>query len=297
MSTSAAPVSESGIATRLISALRHENMNSASTRTTRSEPRSSASVRLSIESSTNVAGRKIVVSILMPGRPGFMSLIASSTPLRHVERVGERELLDDEQEAGPAVDDRVAVQRLVVDLHGGDVAERERAAVGPGRAGDRHRREVLGRADRELVLDVEALVRRVDPAAGADEPTLGELAAADESSASDVSVMTCSSETLFATSFAGSVWTWSCSSCSPQIGTLATPGIPSSRARIFQYAIVDSWICESVSDRSPIFITRLVADSGWIMTGGAAQVGSWGVATAMRSCDELTRVEEVGARG
>ncbi len=45
-----------------------------------------------------------------------------------------------------------------------------------------------------------------------------------------------------------------------------------------------------VSDDSPIFMTRLVADSGGIITGGAAQVGSVGVtfptrsATSCRAC-------------
>src|SRR3990172_1765069 len=42
-------------------------------------------------------------------------------------------------------------------------------------------------------------------------------------------------------------------------------------------------IRDPVSDDSPIFITRLVADSGWIITGGAAQVGSVGVTVPTRS--------------
>jgi len=33
-------------------------------------------------------------------------------------------------------------------------------------------------------------------------------------------------------------------------------------------------IWDTESELSPIFMTRLVADSGWSMTGGAAQVGS-----------------------
>ena len=104
-----------------------------------------------------------------------------------------------------------------------------------------------------------------------------------ESSASEVSVITRSRETLLAMSFSGSVCTWNSATCSPQIGTFATPVIPSSRARIFQYAIVDRSIRLMVFDRSPIFMTRLVVDSGWSITGGAAHVGSSGVATAMRS--------------
>ena len=40
---------------------------------------------------------------------------------------------------------------------------------------------------------------------------------------------------------------------------------------------------EVVSEDRPIFMTRLVADSGCSMTGGAAQVGSVFCTVAMRS--------------
>ena len=42
-------------------------------------------------------------------------------------------------------------------------------------------------------------------------------------------------------------------------------------------------ISERLSDVRPIFITRLVDESGWIITGGAAQVGSCGVIVPTRS--------------
>jgi hypothetical protein len=61
---------------------------------------------------------------------------------------------------------------------------------------------------------------------------------------------------------------------SPQIGTLATPGTRRSRARIFQYAVIDRSITDLVSDVTPIFMTRLVDESGWIMNGGLAHLGS-----------------------
>src|SRR5437899_8643899 len=38
-----------------------------------------------------------------------------------------------------------------------------------------------------------------------------------------------------------------------------------------------------VFDDRPIFMTRLVVDSGWIMTGGPAQLGSWADVSAIRS--------------
>ena len=53
----------------------------------------------------------------------------------------------------------------------------------------------------------------------------------------------------------------------------ATPGTRRRRARIFQYAVIDMSSIATVFDERPIFMTRLVAESGCIMTGGAAQVG------------------------
>ncbi len=79
-STRIAAIRESGIAIRLMKAVRHSNRNATMMRITSSTPIRSAVVRLSIDCSMNVAGRKIVVSISMPGRPGRSSSIASSTP-------------------------------------------------------------------------------------------------------------------------------------------------------------------------------------------------------------------------
>jgi hypothetical protein len=43
-------------------------------------------------------------------------------------------------------------------------------------------------------------------------------------------------------------------------------------------------------EESPIFMTRLVAESGWTMTGGADQLGRVGVTVAMRSCTSCRAV-------
>ncbi len=72
-------------------------------------------------------------------------------------------------------------------------------------------------------------------------------------------------------------------SCSPQIAILATPGTPSKRARMVQYASMDRSITEWSGEVMPIFITRLVDDSGGIINGGAAHLGKLGVAIATRS--------------
>ena len=71
--TSPAATSESGIATTLINAVRHSYRNMQSISTIRIAPNQIAFERLLIDSSMKVAGRKIVVSIAMPGRPGSSS--------------------------------------------------------------------------------------------------------------------------------------------------------------------------------------------------------------------------------
>ena len=55
-------------------------------------------------------------------------------------------------------------------------------------------------------------------------------------------------------------------------------------------------ISDIVFDEIPIFMTRLVADSGGIMTGGAAQVGSVGVTVRHALLHQLPRLQQVGAR-
>ena len=69
-----------------------------------STPISNALVRLSIDCSMNVAGRKIVVSMSIPGSPGQLvhRLLDS---LGHLHGVGAAELLDDQQQAVAFVDD------------------------------------------------------------------------------------------------------------------------------------------------------------------------------------------------
>ena len=64
------------------------------------QPMMSACVRLSIDSSMKVAGRKIVESISMPGRPGFMRVERLLDAARDFQRVGPGQLLDDQHQAG-----------------------------------------------------------------------------------------------------------------------------------------------------------------------------------------------------
>jgi hypothetical protein len=91
--------------------------------------------------------------------------------LLHLGGVGIRQLVDDDEEGvgGRVVagQDRVADERLVVLDHGGDVTEGQAVRVVDGDLGE------VGRLDDgQVVLDADALRRRVDEAAG---PRAGRL--------------------------------------------------------------------------------------------------------------------------
>ena len=79
-STTAAAMSESGIAMTLIRAVRQSKRNRSRTATTSRTPSSRALLRLPIASSMNVAGRKIAASTSIPGKAGSRTASASSTP-------------------------------------------------------------------------------------------------------------------------------------------------------------------------------------------------------------------------
>ncbi len=65
---------------------------------------------------------------------------------------------------------------------------------------------------------------------------------------------------------------------------MATPGIDIRRGRIVHFASRVRSICESVLEETPIFISRLVEDSGERITGRLAAAGSREASTASRSC-------------
>jgi hypothetical protein len=74
-------MTDRGMATTLISAVRHSNRNAPSMRIIRMAPIRNARLRLLMDVSMNVAGRKMLESMPTPGRPGFSCSRASSTPL------------------------------------------------------------------------------------------------------------------------------------------------------------------------------------------------------------------------
>ena len=79
-STMPAATSDSGIAITLINATRHSYRNAPRIRMTSSAPTSNEIVRFSIDISMNVAGRKILASISIPGSPGLRLSSAASIP-------------------------------------------------------------------------------------------------------------------------------------------------------------------------------------------------------------------------
>ncbi len=105
------------------------------------------------------------------GQPGLELLERLLDTAGHVEGVGPRKLLDDEQQPGSVVDDRVAEQRLVVLDDLGDVAEVDGLALG---VDEDDALELVLRDDRRDVFDGEALVRALDESARADGVGLGE---------------------------------------------------------------------------------------------------------------------------
>ena len=104
----------------------------------------------------------------------------------------------------------------------------------------------------------------------------------DTQTALPVVLMTCSSVMPLSRSCVGVTSTWSCCSRWPQMETLATPGMPISRGLIFHRARTDISIPESSLELIRTIRTRLVDDSGCMISGGAETFGSaW--AWVMRS--------------
>ena len=102
---------ESGIAVRLISAVRQSNRNNTRMTTTKMQPIHMACERLSSDRSMNVAGRKIVGSSVTSASPGRRVFQSRFHLARHFERVAPGLLFDDQQQAGPIVDHGIADRR------------------------------------------------------------------------------------------------------------------------------------------------------------------------------------------
>ena len=268
--------SESGMVSRLISAIRHSNRNSARMTTTRMNPITSAWVRLAIASLTKLACWNTLVSNVIPGSPGWSCRTASSTPAVICRLFAQGSFSTTSSSPGwPSM--------TASPISGWWSSAT--FATSPSRT-----EPVTGTLARSAGVMIGSTLRipirwfgvSIVPPVPITAPV--ENLSRPESTASDVASITFSSETCRACILVGSAWTVMSWSRSFQMATLATPGTRSSRARIVQYAVIDISMSEWFFDVMPICMARPVAETGASMTGGAAQVGRLGDTVAMRSC-------------
>ena len=162
--TSTAARSESGMARRLMTAVRHSKRKAARIAATSRQPQSMALLQV-VEGHLDEGGRaedrRVDLDAAQGGAQRLQGLLHAP---RHVERVAPGLLLDDQQEAGAVVDDGVADRRGVALHHARHVADAQGRAAAEG---DRHRGEVLRARDRSRLRDGEPLVGGVDEAPGA----------------------------------------------------------------------------------------------------------------------------------
>ena len=181
----------------------------------------------------NVAGRKIVVSISMPGSPGCSSSSAVLDAARHLQRVRPRELLDDEHAGpGPSLMTASPISGWWSVTTLADVAQAERRCRPRSTTGTWAR--LVRRRDRQHVADAQALVRRVDEPAGADDGALGVLQQPGVERVGGGVHHLVERDAVARRARPGRPGRGAAASRSPQIATFATPGTRSSRARIFQ---------------------------------------------------------------
>ncbi len=110
-------------------------------------------------------GRKMVLSIMTPGRPGFNSSSTFSTPVVTSRVFPQGCFLDDEEDAVTVIDDRVADQGGMADLHLRDIAETDGGTVAEF---DHGAGEIFRCGDEGELVDGETQVRRVDETTRAD---------------------------------------------------------------------------------------------------------------------------------
>ena len=138
---------------------------------------------------------------------------------------------------------------------------------------DRYLPEAFRRDRRADGRDVESLIGPLDESAWPESWQRSVSWRSPKSRASDVPSRTSCIVTPCVRIRSGSICTWSCFSRSPQIGTFATPGTRNRRHRIFQYVVIDRSSMDIVFDVKPIFMTRLVEDSGCSITAGPTPTG------------------------
>ena len=229
-STSTAATRDRGMASRLMNAVRHSNRNAMMMRITSRIPMNIARVRLSSDCSMNVAGRKIVESISMPGRPGPISARASSTPRVTSIVLAPRYFWTTSMSPGPSL---ITASPQIGPLSTSTSPRSSSRTTLPSLSttGTRPRSS----AD-TMGWTCSTLSRRPSASTKPPVPTTApsEYLSRPASRASAPVSITCCSVTSYSASFSGSTWTCRCGSRSPQIATCATPSTRSRRDRTFQ---------------------------------------------------------------
>ncbi len=191
---------------------------------------SSARVRLSIDCSMNVAGRKMVVSTVTSGSPGAIAAIASSTPRVTSMVLAPRNFWTTSMRPGPP---SMTASPQIGPESTRTVPTSARRTVFPFRSTTGTAASCSG----PVIGCTSRMLNRLSP--DSTKPPVPTTAPSEyfskpASSASAAESITCWSVTSCSSSSFGSTWTCRCGSRSPQIATWATPGTRSSRDLIFQ---------------------------------------------------------------
>lgn len=228
--TRSAAASDSGMAMSEMNAVRHSKRKAARISTTSATPISRAVVRFSMAASMNVAGRKIEVSICMPGRPGRSLSIASSTPRVTSSVFVFGYFWTISMIPGPSL--------MTASPCSGWCSSTTRAtsARRRGRPPRRSRGTSASCSGFEIGRTWRMFSRRPPSSRNPPVPTTApsEYLSSPASSVSAVVSMTLASVIPLAARRSGSTWTCCCGSRSPQIATFATPGTRRRRCLIFQ---------------------------------------------------------------
>ena len=278
--TSRAATSDSGMAIRLMKAVRHSKRNAMMIRMTSRMPINIAIgevVERLLDERRGAEDRRVD---LYAGQSRLELIHRRLDPVGDLQRVGAAELLDDEHDARSVVDDGVADQRAVVDDDLAHVGESQHLTVP---LHHRHRHQLRGPDDGLDVADVETLPVVLDEAAGSDDRTLGVLEQAGLKGVRRGVHHLLERDVVLRRASPGRPGRAAAAAARPRWRP-GPPRAPAAAGRGSSSRRLSTGRSGSTtSDVRPIFMMRLVDDSAGIMNGGLAQVGSVAVTCAMRS--------------
>ncbi len=231
---------------------------------------SSARLRLAIDISMKVAGRKMVESTSTPARPGCSAASAASTSRVTCSVLPSGCFSTIRSRPGPSLITASPIGGGKPSTTSATSPRRrtppERTPPGAPAGASRCGTAIRARSAASFTDETCATARRW-LGVSMKPPAATEVA-------SRVAVITSCSVTPLARNRSGSTSTCNCRSRCPQMATLATPGMAIRRGRIVHRVSVVRSTCDRVVDDTPIFMTRLSDDSGDKITGGRTAEGS-----------------------